>query len=72
MEWPIRPTTRCSSVTLDIAYPDVRRAEPGPAAVQMAAIPVVLAVLSMVTLLVSILGWIAILVSGTHPRWIFP
>ena len=62
-------------MTLDIAYPDV----PGelnrvlPLFKWLLAIPhyVVLAVLSMVTLLVSILGWIAILVSGTHPRWIF-
>ena len=68
-------TDEQQAVTLDIAYPDVP-AELNrilPLFKWLLAIPhyIVLSVLGMVVLPVSILGWIAILVTGSQPRWIF-
>ena len=68
-------TDEQQAVTLDIAYPDVP-AELNrilPLFKWLLAIPhyIVLSVLGVVVLPVSILGWIAILVTGSQPRWIF-
>ena len=68
-------TDERQAVTLEIAYPDVP-AELNrvlPLFKWLLAIPhyIVLSVLGVAVLIVSILGWIVILVTGSQPRWIF-
>ena len=68
-------TDEQQAVSLDIAYPDVPNelSRVLPIFKWLLAIPhyVVLAVLGAVGTPVTIFGWIAILITGTQPQWVF-
>ena len=68
-------TDERQAVTVDIDYPDVRNDlnRVLPLFKWFLAIPhyVVLGVLGIAGAVVTVLGWIAILVTGEQPRWIF-
>ena len=63
------------SVHLDIAYPDVKEQLNRflPIIKWLLAIPhyIVLAILGVIALIVTILAWLAILLTGTYPRGMF-
>ena len=68
-------TDEHQAVTLDIAYPDVQEQlnRVLPLFKWLLAIPhyIVLAILGIVSLFVALFAWVAILITGRYPVWMF-